>query len=120
MKLTKDSPGYSVDGRVAIGLDVLDDDEKQAVLGIIADRERFLASTANSTNVRKISTKRPVYALKGPAGLLIIYSRVGDEIVVIDLMRQETLDRYGPKIAKAKGTRSPKPRSIESPAKKAK
>ncbi len=115
----KKLPGYQVDGRVSIALDALDDQQKQAVGGVITDRHRFLASTSDSRKVRRISEDPPLYSLKVPSGLRIIYSRVGDDIVVMDLMRQATLDRYGRKVSKAKSGRTLKARAVPH-AKKAK
>ena len=90
----KQVPGYRIDGRVSIALDALDEKQRQAVGGVITDRDHFLASTADSRKVRKISEEDPLYALSMPSGLRIIYSKVGDNIVVMDLMRQATLDQF--------------------------
>src|SRR5271157_652014 len=94
MAVVKNSPGYQVDGRVSIALDALDDKQKRAVGGVISDRAQFLASTADSRKVRRISKDQPLYTIKVPSGLRIIYSKVGDEIVVMDLMRQATLSVF--------------------------
>jgi hypothetical protein len=103
MPVIKKSPDYQVDGRVSIALDALDDKQKRAVGGVITDRDHFIASTADSRKVRRISRNDPFYALKVPSGLRIIYSKVGDDIVILDLMHQATLDRYGQrKMPKAK------------------
>jgi hypothetical protein len=119
MPVVKNSPGYQVDGRVSIALDALDDKQKQAVGGVISDRARFLASTADSRKVRRISKDQPLYTLKIPSGLRIIYSKVGDEIVVMDLMRQATLDRYGRKASKGRNGGTKKVRAMPQ-SKKAK
>jgi hypothetical protein len=119
MAVVKNSPGYQVDGRVSIALDALDDKQKQAVGGVISDRAQFLASTADNRNVRRISKDQPLYTLKVPSGLRIIYSKVGDEIVVMDLMRQATLDRYGRKACKARNGGTKKVRAMPQ-SKKAK
>jgi hypothetical protein len=105
MAVSKNSPNYQVDGRVSIALDALDDEPRQAIAGIITDRVHFLASTADRRKVRRISKDHPFYSLRVPSGLRIIYSKVGDEIVVMDLMHQATLDQYGPKASQA--TRGP-------------
>jgi hypothetical protein len=103
MAVINKTPSYRIDGRVSIALDALDDKQKQAVSGVIADRDKFLASTTDGRNVRKISQNDPFYVLRVPTGLRIIYSKVGDDIVVMDLMRKATLDRYGPrKLAKTR------------------
>jgi hypothetical protein len=105
MPVIKKSPDYQVDGRVSIALDALDDKQKRAVGGVITDRDHFIASTADSRKVRRISRNDPFYALKVPSGLRIIYSKVGDDIVILDLMHQATLDRYGQrKMPEAKKT----------------
>ena len=108
MAIVKEIPGYKVDGRVSIAMDALDDPERRAVGDIITDRSRFLASTSDGSRVRRLSKDRPFYALKVPSGLRIIYSQAGDEIVVMDLMRQATLDRYGRRPTRAKSGRGPK------------
>ena len=108
MAVTTKSPGYRVDGRVSIALDALDDKQKQAVGGVITDRAHFLASTADSRNVRRISKDEPLYVLRVPSGLRIVFSKIGDEIVVMDLMRKVTLDRYGPKSSKTRTNGSKK------------
>ena len=89
------SPDYQIDGRVSIALDALDDEERQAIEGVIIDRAHFIASMSDSRKVRKISKNDPFYALKGPSGLRIIYSKVGHDIVIMDLMHQATLDYFG-------------------------
>ena len=119
MAVVKNSPGYQVDGRVSIALDALDDKQKRAVGGVISDRAQFLASTADSRKVRRISKDQPLYTIKVPSGLRIIYSKVGDEIVVMDLMRQATLDRYGRKASKARNGGPKKVRAMPQ-SKKAK
>jgi hypothetical protein len=119
MAVLKKSPGFQVDGRVSIALDALDDEQKQAVGGVITDRAHFLASVSDSRKVRRISKDQSLYTLKVPSGLRIVYSKVGDEIVVMDLMRQATLDRYGRKPAKSKGGGTKKVRALPH-AKKAK
>ena len=103
MAVIKKSPDYQIDRRVSIGLDALDDEEKRAVEEIIADRDHFLAITSDSRKVRRISKDDPFYALKGPSGLRIIYSKVGDDIVIMDLMHQAVLDYFGQRnVSKAK------------------
>ncbi len=119
MAVVKNSPGYQVDGRVLIALDALADSQKQVVGGMISNRAQFLASTADSRKVRKISKDQPLYTLRVPSGLRIVYSKVGDEIVVLDLMRQATLDHYGPKVAKAGNSGTKKIRAMTQ-SKKAK
>ena len=54
-----------------------------------------MASTADRRKVRKISKDDPLYALSIPSGLRIIYSRVGDDIVVMDLMHKANLVDVG-------------------------
>jgi hypothetical protein len=95
MAVTKTSPGFQIDGRVSIALDALDDKQKSAVGGVLTDRAHFVASTSDSRKVRRISKIHPYYALSVPSGLRVIYSKVGDDIVVMDLMRQATLDTLG-------------------------
>jgi hypothetical protein len=101
------SPDYQIDGRVSIALDALDDEEKRAVESAITDRDHFIAITAESRKVRRISKDDPFYALRVPSGLRIIYSKVGDDIVIMALMHQATLDTFGQrKGSKAKKSRT--------------
>ncbi len=53
MAVTRKSPGYKIDGRVSIALNALDDKQKQAVTGVLTDRARFVASTADRRKVSK-------------------------------------------------------------------
>ncbi len=101
-----------MNGRVSIALDALDEEQKQAVGGVIIDRAHFLASTADSRKVRRISKDQPLYTFSVPSGLRIVYSKVGDEIVVMDLMQQATLDQYGPKASKARSGGTKKARAM--------
>lgn len=118
MAITRKSPGYRVDGRVAIALDALDDEQKREVTGVLADRARFIASTADRRKVRKISKGDPLFALSIPFGLRIIYSRVGDDIVVMDLMHKANLGGPGPrKAVKAKASGGKSARTVPHAAK---
>ncbi|WP_210420270.1 hypothetical protein [Aquisphaera giovannonii] len=92
--MSRRSPAYQIDGRVSIALDALDERQRRAVGAMIANRDRFLESTSDPSRIRKISRTRPLYALEAPDGLRVIYSHVGDEIVVMDLMHQATLDQF--------------------------
>ena len=113
MVVIKKTSDYQVDGRVSIALDALDDKQKRAVGGLIRDRAHFLESASDSRRISKLSKNKPLYALKAPSGLRIVYSMVGNEIVVLDLMRQATLNRYGPKASKARvrGSKAARPAS---------
>jgi hypothetical protein len=91
MVVTRKSPGYQVDQRVAIALDALDDEPKREIGEMIKDRAHFLASLGESRKTRRISEDDPVFALSVPSGLQLIFSRVGDEIVVMDLMHEANL-----------------------------
>jgi hypothetical protein len=120
MATNNSSPDYQVDGRVSIAMDALDDRERLAVAQVINDRDNFLASTADRRKVRKISKTEPIYALNGPDGLRIIYSKVGDRILVLDLMHQLTLDRYAraePSKAKKNGTTKVRSQTLTKKAK---
>jgi len=98
--------GYKIDERVAIALDALDDDQREVLHSVLRDREHFLSRAADPRNVRRISKSQPIYALKVPSEMTIIYKRTGDEIEVLDLMGETTLERYG---AKQKATRPESP-----------
>jgi len=92
---------YHIDGRVSIALDALSEKQKQTVGGVLINRDRFVASTADRRKVRRISKSEPVYALSIPSGLNIIYKVSGDAIEVMDLMGRATLRRYAPKKRRA-------------------
>lgn len=101
MAVAKNAPVYHVDGRVSIALNALDDKQKEAVANVITNRVRFLASTADRRKVRRISKEESLYALQIPRGLRVIFSQVAGDIVIMDLMRQATLDQFGPKASRA-------------------
>jgi hypothetical protein len=61
------------------------------VTGVLTDCDRFLVSTADRRKVRRISENEPLYALTIPSGRRIIDSRVGDDIVAMDLMHRANL-----------------------------
>ena len=68
--------------------------------------------------MRKISKNSPVYALSVPSGLRIIFSKEGDDIVVMDLMRQAVLDQLGQRRAgKPKGGVNKESRATSRPKK---
>ena len=104
---TTPSPGYLIDGRVFIALDALNKKQKEIVGNAIADREHFLAITTDRRKVDRLATKTPLFSMRLPSGLRIIYSQTGDDIVVMDLMKQSTLDWFG---GTAKGRRTRKTR----------
>lgn len=91
------SQGYVVDGRVSIALDALDEKQKRVVGKAIADRDHFLAIAGDPRKVARISTRKPLYSLRLPSDLRLIYSQSEDGIIVMDLMKKSTLDRYGSK-----------------------
>jgi hypothetical protein len=91
MTVAKKLPGFEVDLRVSIQLDALDPEMQRAICDIVQDRAHFLASTADRRKVRRISKTKPLFALKLPSGLRLIYSQVGDEIVVMDLLHEKVL-----------------------------
>jgi hypothetical protein len=120
MSVAKKTPGFEVDRRISIGMDVLDDDEKRNVEGILADRASFLASIADPRKVRRITTKEPFYALSIPNDLLIIYSKVGKDIVVEALMHKAVLEQFGEKMPEKAKPSTATNTSRVSNAKKAK
>ena len=86
----KPAQRYHVDGRVAIGLDALNDAQKKAVGDVIIDRDHFLAHVADRRKVETISKKMSLYALSVPSGLNLIYKDSGGDIEVLDLMGNGT------------------------------
>jgi hypothetical protein len=108
MAAMKKTPRYKVDQRVSIALDALDEDEQRAIRKILKDRDHFLASAADRRKVRRISKTHPFYALSVPSGLRFIFSKVGDEVVVMDLMHEAVLAGFAPRRGaggKGSGTR---------------
>ena len=100
------SPGYQVDGRVSIALDALDEKQKRVVGKAIADRDHFMAIAADPRKVARISTRMPLFSLRLPSDLRIIYSQSEDGIIVMDLMKKSTLDRYGSKAKSPNGKKN--------------
>ena len=111
MSIVKRSHGYKVDSRVSIALDALDDVQKRAIGSVITDRDHFIQNIMDPRKVQRLSERDSLYSLKIPSGLRIIYSRKGEDIEVIDLMRQVTLDRFGRKTAKTKNVKTKKTRT---------
>ncbi len=107
-KTKKPAQRYRVDGRVAIGLDALNDSQKKEVGDVIIDRDHFLAHVADRHRVETISKKMSLYALSVPSGLNLIYKDSGGDIEVLDLMGNGTLLKYG---AKKKAGRKSVPKS---------
>ena len=99
------SPGYKVEHRVTIALDSLNAAEQKTLRGIIADRTNFLKRINSASRVRKISNDRPLFSVKAPGRLNFIYSQSGDEIVVMDVMHETTLNQFVGK--KVKSTKQP-------------
>jgi hypothetical protein len=93
----KPAQRYHVDGRVAIGLDALNDAQKKAVGDVIIDRDHFLAQAADRRRVETISEKMSLYALSIPSGLNVVYKDSGGNIEILDLMGNATLRKYGAK-----------------------
>ncbi len=89
------SPEFRVERRVRIGLDALDDWEKEVIGPLIGDRERFLAAQADPGRVEKISDEQSLYTLSLPSDLRLVFSKIGETIVIVDLMNKEFLDYFG-------------------------
>jgi len=88
---------FKIDARVSIALDALSEKQKKSVGGLLSDRAHFVAGMANRRKNRKVSVSEPVYALSASPGLNIIYKLSGDDIEVLDLMGDATLQRFAPK-----------------------
>ena len=94
MAVIDQATGYKVDGRVSIALDALGDEQKRFVKDVISDKENFIRSTSSRGAVRRLTGKQPLYVLRGPGDLRIIYSKTDDAITVKDLMQKHTLNYF--------------------------
>ena len=107
-KTKKPAQRYRVDGRVAIGLDALNDAQKKEVDEVIRDRDHFVARVADRLKVETISDKMSLYALSVPSGLSVIFKESGGDIEILDLMGTEVLRNYGA-TTKARRKNAPTP-----------
>jgi hypothetical protein len=94
-KNKKPAQRYHIDGRVAIGLDALNDAQRKEVGEVIRDRDHFVARVADRHKVETISKKMSLYALTVPSGLNVIFRDPGGDIEILDLMGTGTLRNYG-------------------------
>lgn len=91
MTATKD---FQVDHRVRIALDAMDQKDKIAVQQVIGDKEVFVAHEQQKGAIRKLPNSQGLFVMNAGPGLRVVYSKHGDQIVVQDLMRKTTADRY--------------------------
>ena len=95
MAIIDKAKGYEVDSRVTIALDALDEGQKRIINRVLSDKAHFVRSTNGSGRVQRLSPQEPLYALRGPDNLRIIYTKNDDGIVVMDLMQKQTLSQFG-------------------------
>lgn len=90
--------GFEIDRRVAIAIDALTPKQKEGLGQVLCDKEHFIKYASVPGRTQRLSAKEPVYEMRvGSSGLRLIYSKVGDNIDVLDVMHKKTMDRFGPK-----------------------
>lgn len=88
------SSGIQVDRRVAIAMDALSIDQKAAVKPVLQSKDDFVAYANKPGTTRKIADSKGLYVMRAGSDMRIVFETRKDGIVVHDLMRKATLDRY--------------------------
>jgi hypothetical protein len=90
--------GFEIDRRVTIAMDALTPSQKVVLDLILHDKENFVKYASVPGRAHRLSANEPVYKMEvGSAGLQLIYSMIGDDIDVLDIMHKKTMNRFGPK-----------------------
>jgi hypothetical protein len=85
---------FLVDRRVRIAMDAMAPKEQVAVQRVLRDKDVFVAHEKQRGATKKIPKSNYLYVMNAGPGLRVIYSKHGDQIVVQDVMRKATADRY--------------------------
>jgi len=93
---------FQVDRRVAIAIDAMTPSQKAALQPVLHDKQRFIAHASRTGMSRKISDTKPLYQMNAGKGLRVFYSQVDGNIVVLDVMRKTTMDRFATKKSKGR------------------
>jgi hypothetical protein len=97
---------FVIDRRVAIALDALTPSQKATLEPVLEDKETFVAREKRPGATKRLSSSKSLYSMNAGNGLRIFYSKSGDRIVILDVMRKATMDRLGAKKkVKASGVR---------------
>lgn len=84
---------FLIDRRVDIALDALTPRQKKALEPLLSSRESFVAHTSDRLDwSRRLSSGMRIYRTNARQGLMVFYSKVGDEIVILDVTRKAALD----------------------------
>jgi hypothetical protein len=88
--------GFEIDRRVAIAMDALTPKQQEGLGQVLRDKAHFIQYASVPGRTQRLLAKEPVYKMKvGSSGLRLIYSVVGDDIAVLDVMHKTTMDRFG-------------------------
>jgi hypothetical protein len=105
--------GFEIDRRVAIAMDALSASQRAGLNRVLHDRAHFVTYASAAGRTQKLSPTQPLYKTKvGSTGLRLIFSKVDDNIAVLDLVHKTTMDRFGTKkkrrsVAPKKGRKPP-------------
>ena len=100
---------FQIDQRVAIAMDALEPDQKASLNSALCSKANFIAQASSPGRSERLSNSKDVYVLRVENGLRVFYSKSGDKIVILDVMRKATMDRLMTKKKrkkKAKGSSS--------------
>jgi hypothetical protein len=67
------------------------------------------------SRVRRLPTDEPLYSLRVPPGLRIIFSHQGDLVTILDVFRRETLEAYAASLAPKVPADEPSSASLKGP-----
>jgi hypothetical protein len=94
MAVNKD---FQIDRRVAIALDALTPRQKATLKSVLKDKEMFVAREKRPGATKRLSSSKSLYSMNVGNGLRLFYSKSGDDIVILDVMRKATMDRLATK-----------------------
>ena len=85
---------FQIDRRVRIAIDAMAPKERSVMHRVLEDKDNFVAHERQKGAIKKLSKSNYFYVLNAGSGLRVIYSKHGDQIIVQDVMRKATADRY--------------------------
>lgn len=98
--------GLEVDRRVGIALSVLPSAQKLAVQRVIRTPQSFAAFAAQPGRVRQMATSgQPLYMMRISPSLRLIYTTVGDTVLVLDVVERATLNHFAARRAAERATK---------------
>jgi mRNA-degrading endonuclease RelE of RelBE toxin-antitoxin system len=89
--------GFRIVPRVGIAMDALSPHQKAALKPILQSKERFVAYSQRPGMTKKLSTSKPIYAMRAGGGLRVIFTAKDENIVILEIMHKATMDQFMPK-----------------------